>query len=66
MSDELKEKVEQLISYYDHHSMSDFVHGNDERLKNFVIDDFNGLLNDLSNELNEQYREDVRQGRVDI
>lgn len=51
MSDELKERIEQLISYYRAHSMEDFVKGDEERLQNFVIDDFKHLLKALEKEL---------------
>lgn len=51
MSNELKERIEQLISYYNAHSMTDFVNGTEERLKNFVVDDFTHLLTALEKEL---------------
>lgn len=51
MSNELKERIENLISYYRQHSMTEFVHGDDERLKNFVTDDFTSLLKALEEEL---------------
>jgi len=51
VSDELKEMIQETISYYDNHRMSDFVHGNDERLKNFLVDDFTKLLEALGKEL---------------
>lgn len=51
MSDELKERVENLISYYRAHSMEKFVKGDEERLQNFVIDDFSHLLTALEKEL---------------
>lgn len=51
MSNELKERIENLISYYDAHSMQEFVDGDDERLKHFVTDDFSHLLKALGKEL---------------
>lgn len=50
MSDELKERIENLISYYDQHSMTDMVK-EDGRLRNFVTDDFAHLLKALAKEL---------------
>lgn len=47
MDQELIEKIEQLVSYYHHHSIEKFVKGREERLQNFVIDDFTGLLSAL-------------------
>ena len=51
MSDELKERIEQLISYYDNHSMEKFVEGDEMRLRHFVTDDFTHLLKALEKEL---------------
>lgn len=51
MSNELKEKISNLVSYYDYHSIDSFVNGNDEALKQFVVDDFTELLELLSKEL---------------
>lgn len=51
MSDELKERIEQLVSYYNHHSMEAFVDGDEPRLKHFVTDDFTHLLKALEKEL---------------
>jgi hypothetical protein len=51
MSDELKERIEQLISYYNAHSMEAFIDGDDQRLKHFVTDDFSHLLTALEKEL---------------
>lgn len=51
MSNELKEKVENLVNYYGYHSMGKFVNGNDETLKQFVVDDFTELLALLQKEL---------------
>lgn len=51
MSDELKERIENLASYYQHCSMEKMVKGKDERLQNFVIDDFTQLLKNLEKEL---------------
>lgn len=51
MSNELKEKISNLVSYYNYHSIDKFVNGNDERLKQFVVDDFTELLELLSKEL---------------
>lgn len=51
MSAELKERIENLISYYRAHSMEAFVKGDEERLKNFVTDDFTHLLTALEKEL---------------
>lgn len=51
MSDEAKEEIEQLISYYNAHSIEKFVKGDEERLQNFVIDDFTKLLALLEKEL---------------
>ena len=51
MSQELKERIENLINYYNQHSMADMVNGSEERLKNFVIDDFTHLLAKLEKEL---------------
>lgn len=51
MSDELKEMTENLISYYHTHSMENFVKGKDERLQNFVIDDFTKLLTALEKDI---------------
>ncbi len=51
MSNELKEKISNLVSYYNYHSMGKFVNGNDETLKQFVVDDFTELLELLSKEL---------------
>lgn len=51
MSNELKDRIEQLISYYDTHSMVEFVDGDDQRLKHFVTDDFSHLLKALEKEL---------------
>lgn len=51
MSNELKERIENLISYYEAHSMTDMVNGEDQRLKNFVTDDFSHLLKALGKEL---------------
>jgi hypothetical protein len=47
MNNELKEKIEQLVSYYNYHSMNDFVNGTDDRLRGFVVDDFTNLLKEL-------------------
>ena len=56
MNNELKEKIEQLVSYYNYHSMNDFVNGTDDRLRGFVVDDFTNLLKELAKELcNEKY-----------
>lgn len=43
MSAENQETIENMISYYRAHSIEKFVKG-DERLQNFVIDDFSKLL----------------------
>lgn len=51
MSDELKERIEQLLSYYRAHSMVGFVNGEEQRLRNFVTDDFTHLLTALEKEL---------------
>lgn len=51
MSNELKERIEQLISYYRAHSMEEFVNGDDLRLRHFVTDDFSHLLKALEKEL---------------
>lgn len=51
MGADTKEAIEQLISYYKAHSMEKFVKGDDERLQNFVIDDFTKLLALLEKEL---------------
>jgi hypothetical protein len=51
MTNELKEQVEQLISYYNALSMVKMVNGNDDRLRNFVTDDFTHLLTALEKEL---------------
>lgn len=45
MNNELKEKIEQLVSYYNHHDMYNMV--DSERLRGFVVDDFTNLLNEL-------------------
>lgn len=50
MSTELKELIENTISYYGHHSMQAFVDG-EEHLKHFVTDDFTHLLEALGKEL---------------
>ena len=46
-----KEAITQLISYYNHHSIEQFVKGDDERLQNFVIEDFTKLLKLLEKEV---------------
>lgn len=51
MSNEAKEEIEQLISYYRVHSIEKFVKGDEERLQNFVIDDFTKLLALLEKEI---------------
>lgn len=51
MSNELKELIEQQISYYRQHSIQEFVHGSDQRLRNFVVDDYTKLLAELEKEL---------------
>ena len=51
MSNELKEQIENLISYYKNQSMEDIVAGDDERLRNFIADDFTKLLTALEKEL---------------
>lgn len=51
MNDQLKERIENMISYYKAHSMVDFVNGDDQRLRNFVTDDFTELLEELEKEL---------------
>ena len=51
MSNELKERIENLISYYKAHSMVKFANGDEERLKNFVTDDFSHLFTALEKEL---------------
>lgn len=51
MSDELKERIEQLISYYTAHDMVAFVEGDEMRLRHFVTDDFSHLLKALEKEL---------------
>lgn len=56
MNNELKEKIEQLVSYYNYHSINAFVNSTDDRLRGFVADDFTNLLNELAKELcNEKY-----------
>ena len=52
MSNELKELIEMRVSYYNHHSPEAMIKSGDERLQNFVIDDFRELLSKLENELN--------------
>lgn len=37
MSNELKEKISNLVNYYDYHSMDKFVNGNDEALKQYRV-----------------------------
>ncbi len=51
MSQELKERIENLISYYEQHDMEKMVNGEDQRLRNFVTDDFKHLLAKLEKEL---------------
>ena len=51
MSAELKERIEQLISYYDAHDMEAWIDGDDLRLRHFVTDDFSHLLTALEKEL---------------
>lgn len=51
MSDELKEKIGNMVSYYRHHSMIEMVKGESERLQNFVLDDFAELLTNLEKEI---------------
>lgn len=43
MSTETKETIQNLIYYYDHHSIEEFVKG-ENRLQSFVIEDFTKLL----------------------
>lgn len=50
MSDELKERIENLISYYNNHSMVDMVEKGGT-LRGFVTDDFSHLLKALEKEL---------------
>lgn len=50
MTNETKEAIEQMISYYRAHTVEKFVKG-EERLQNFVIDDFTKLLAMLEKEL---------------
>lgn len=50
MSDELKERIENLISYYRQHQMTEMVK-EEGRLRNFVTDDFSHLLKELEKEL---------------
>ncbi len=47
MSDELKERIQQLISYYDHHTIEAIL----EKHPGFVVDDFSHLLKALEKEL---------------
>jgi len=51
MSEGLVEHIEQLISYYRQHSMSVWVHGAEDRLKSFVVEDFTKLLEKLEDEI---------------
>lgn len=51
MSNELKEQIEQLVSYYKVHSMENLVKDNDERFLHFIVDDFTNLLTALEKEL---------------
>lgn len=45
MNNELKEKIEQLVSYYKHHDMYKMI--DDDNLRGFVVDDFTNLLKEL-------------------
>lgn len=47
MSDELKERIENLISYYDQHGIEEMI----EKRPGFVVDDFSHLLKALEKEL---------------
>lgn len=54
MKAKTKELIEQLTSYYEAHPIENFVKGSDERLQNFVVDDFSGLLVQLNKELQDE------------
>lgn len=47
MSDELKERIQQLVSYYDHHTIEAIL----AKHPGFVVDDFGHLLKALEKEL---------------
>lgn len=47
MSDELKERIENLISYYDHHTIEAIL----KSKPGFLVDDFRHLLKALEKEL---------------
>lgn len=47
MSNELKERIENLISYYDHHGIENMI----EKKPGFVADDFKHLLKALEKEM---------------
>ena len=51
MKQETKDEVERLISYYNQHSIDKFVNGDNERLRNFVVEDFERLLEVLEQEV---------------
>lgn len=51
LSETTKEMIEDLISYYDNHRIENFVYGKEDRLRNFVIDDFTELLKILKQEM---------------
>jgi hypothetical protein len=51
MNPETKEAIDNMISYYRAHSIEKFVKGDEERLQNFVIEDFTKLLALLEKEL---------------
>lgn len=51
MSKETKNLIEELVSYYSHHSMTEFMASENTRLKYFVTDDFTGLSKQLESEI---------------
>ncbi len=51
MSDSTKQVIENMISYYDNHSVEAMAKSGDERLLNIVIEDFEKLLCLLDYEL---------------
>ncbi len=52
MSEELKERIQNLVSYYDNHSMVEMVEKGGT-LRGFVTDDFSHLLKALEKELDD-------------